>query len=439
MSPSTKPLKGFRDFFPEDLQIQRYIFDTWRKVCLLYGYEEYDGPVLENIELYVHSGADIGETGKDLYHFVDRGGRTVALRPEMTPTVGRMVADHSNNLVKPIRWFSIAQFFRAENPQRGRGREFYQLNCDIFGSDSILADTESLSLSLEIMKAFGATKDQFSLHISDRRFLSPVLLSITEETEIEKIRPLMRMIDASGKHDSGWFTEGLTEMGLKPDSVQACLDLLTGSLPELLVKYPQNPGLVHIEKLLEILTSQGYGDLVQFNPGITRGFDYYTGVVFEMFDKNPQNNRSMFGGGRYDDLLTIFGKPNLPAVGFAPGDITFQLFLEEWGLMPKFEGTSCQVLVTLFPLNQKDLRQKEFELAQQLRASGVAVEMIIDEIPLAKQLGIANKREIPYVCVIGPEEAQKGLVKIKTMANGEEISLNEKEALGHVLKLVSQT
>lgn len=437
MSPSTKPLKGFRDFFPEDLQIQNYIFDTWRKVCILHGYEEYDGPVLENIELYVHSGADIGDTGKDLYHFVDRGGRTVALRPEMTPSVGRMVADRSNSLVKPIRWFSIAQFFRAENPQRGRGREFYQLNCDIFGSNSIFADAELLSLSLEIMKAFGATKDQFSLHISDRRFLSPVLAEITGETNHEKLRPLMRLIDASFKHDQKWFTEALGDIGLNPEAIQSCLDLLNSNLGELTKKYPQNLGLAHIEKLLEILDRRGYGDLVQFNPGITRGFDYYTGVVFEMFDKSEKNNRAMFGGGRYDDLLTMFGKDKMPAVGFAPGDITFQLFLEEWGLLPDLTGSNSQVLVTLFPLDNEDLRKKEFELTQKLRACGIGVEMIIDEIPLAKQLGIANKRGIANVCVIGPEEAKEGLVKIKDMKSGDEVSLPLDEAILHLEKIGS--
>ena len=275
----TDPYKGVRDFYPEDMAIQNYIFNTWRKVAEKFEYVEYGASILEPAELYK------GKTSEEIvndqtFSFTDRGGREVILRPEMTPTLARMIAAERKSLKFPLRWFSIPNVFRYERPQRGRRREHWQLNCDLLGIPGIEADVEIISLAHAILRAFGAEEKDFEIRINSRK-------ALPKGVSMETIR----------KIDKG------EEVGIEvreTDEIRSVLDLL------------EKKGIKN----------------ARFNQKIVRGFDYYTGIVFEVFDTNPHNPRSRLGGGRYDNLLEIFDVDPIPAVGFGMGDITLRDFLE---------------------------------------------------------------------------------------------------------------
>lgn len=279
----TAPYKGVRDFYPEDMAVQNYIFNTWRKMAENFGYVEYGASILEPAELYKSKTSE-EIVNEQTFSFVDRGGRDVVLRPEMTPSLARMVAARRRNLKFPLRWYSIPNVFRYERPQRGRRREHWQLNCDLMGIAGIEADVEIISLAHAIMKSFGAKEEDFSIRISSRK-------ALPDGTNMETIR----------KIDKGEDT------GLEVKETE------------------------EIRSILEKLRDAGITN-AEFDPKIVRGFDYYTGMVFEVFDTHPDNNRSLFGGGRYDNLLEIFGVDPVPTVGFGMGDITMRDFLETHGL-----------------------------------------------------------------------------------------------------------
>ncbi|MEX0932431.1 MAG: ATP phosphoribosyltransferase regulatory subunit [Parcubacteria group bacterium] len=281
----TGPYKGVRDFYPEDMAIQNYIFDTWRKVSKDAGYEEYSASILEPAELY-RSKTSEEIVSEQTFAFTDRGGREVVLRPEMTPTLARMVAGRRRDLKFPLRWFSIPNVFRYERPQRGRRREHWQLNCDLLGISGVEAEVEIITLANSIMKAFGAKNEDFSIRISSRK-------ALPEGTDMDVIR----------KIDKG------EDVGIDIQETE------------------------EIQKIISMLSEAGIDNAV-FDPKIVRGFDYYTGVVFEVFDTDAENNRSLFGGGRYDNLLEVFGVEPVPTVGFGMGDITLRDFLETHKLGP---------------------------------------------------------------------------------------------------------
>ncbi len=298
---STEPYKGVRDFYPEDMVIQNYIFDTWKKVSGSFNYEEYNASPLEPAELYRSKTSD-EIVNEQTFSFVDRGGREVVLRPEMTPTLARMVAGRRKALKFPLRWFSIPNVFRYEKPQRGRKREHYQYNCDLMGIADISAEVETISIMHAIMKAFGAKDEDFQIKVNDRVLLNEKFGS----------QELIRLLDRKNKMSTEEFeTEWRKISGKDFD--------------------PNIEPNENIKNLISKLAEKGIKNVV-FDPTVTRGFDYYTGVVFEVFDTSPENNRSLFGGGRYDNLLEIFGVEPVPTVGFAMGDITLRDFLETHGL-----------------------------------------------------------------------------------------------------------
>ncbi len=412
---TTKPLKGFRDFIPEEWAVQQYIFDIWKNVCESYGYKEYNGPVLESVDIYNKSGDDVGTLGKELYTFKDRGDRQIALRPEMTPTVGRMIAEYGKRYPKPIRWYSIAQFFRAENPQRGRGREFFQLNFDMFGTDSKFADIEILQMAIDIMLAYGADESMFKLYINDRRFMNSFLKSILDNEE--KIIPVIRIMDKRAKLSQEAFNDMLTEIGLDKSQINK-LDEYINLTADDLKNYTNLEGSNELIELLNLLNLTKYGKYCVFNPSLARGFDYYTGMVFEVFDKNPQNNRSMFGGGRYDKLVDLFSSEGVSAVGCAPGDVTARLFLESWNLLPKEFNAKTETYY--LPILTNEGFEKLIVIAQSLREDGKSVIMGVAEESISKALGSANKIKSDYIVIAGEEELSSGQYKIKNMVSGDE-------------------
>lgn len=298
---STECYKGVRDFYPEDMAIQNYIFDTWKEVAKEAGFVEYGASILEPAELYrAKSGEEI--VNEQMFTFIDRGEREVALRPEMTPTLARMVAGQRKSLKFPLRWFSIPNLFRYERPQRGRKREHWQLNCDIVGIGDLSADVEIISLAHAVMKGFGAKDEDFQICVNDRVLLNEKFGS----------SDLIKLLDRKEKMPAPEFEQKWLELSGKEFD-------------------PNITPNETISKLLKELEGRGIKNTV-FTPTVTRGFDYYTGMVFEVFDTHPDNRRSLFGGGRYDNLLEIFGVEPVPTVGFGMGDITIRDFLETHGL-----------------------------------------------------------------------------------------------------------
>ncbi len=419
---SNQEPKGTRDWLPEEFLIRKYIFDTWRRVCLRYGFEEYLTPLVESADIYrAKSGEDIG--GKELVTFTDLGGRELSIRPEMTPSVTRMVTKVYGASPKPLKYFSIANFMRNEKPQRGRNREFWQLNCDIFGSDNKNADIEIMQLALDLMLEFDAPQDSFILSINNRKLIDAVLdLSGAGKLAKEQKTLVVRTLDKWAKLSPEDIKERLSEAGLNEKSAEIINKFMSSrSLDELAEKLPElkgNEGLEETVQVLETLGDLGYSELLEFNPTVIRGFDYYDGLVFEVFDKNPENNRAMFGGGRYNGLAEIFGEKNFPAVGFAPGDETTRLFLESWGLLgPVSQDTPDRYYL---PLLNTDLEVELNKLAKELRGQGKNVLVGFEEQKIGKALEFANKKNINQVIILGEDEAKAGKYKIKNMKSGEE-------------------
>jgi len=428
---SNQPVKGTRDWLPGECAIRHYIFDIWRRTNNLFGYDEYLTPIFESADMYrAKSGEDVG--GKELLIVTDRGGRELAIRPEMTPSVTRMVTQFYQQVSKPVRLFSIANFWRNERPQRGRNREFWQLNTDIFGSESIQADLEIVQLALEIMLAFHPPERSFTLYLNHRHLIDAVLRDIAGVPERMHI-PVVRLLDKYEKLTLEAFQNALADIGLSRDSAAHLTRFMESNNEEaLLSHFPalnEDEGYRQIRQLSMWLQDLGYGEWLGFNPSIIRGFDYYDGMVFEIFDHHPDNNRAMFGGGRYNGLANLFGKQNIPAVGFAPGDETMRLFLENWDLIPD----ALKENVTLYlPLLSKDLVSETSRLSLELRKSGLPVEAGIEVQTMKQALNYANKKKFPCVIIYGSNEAREGIVGLKNMQTGEQTNHSEGSLIDEV-------
>lgn len=408
---STEPYKGVRDFYPEDMHVFTYVLDTMRQVAEQYGYLEYNASVLEPAELYeIKTGEEI--VNEQMYAFTDRGDRRVALRPEMTPTVARMVAKRRFDFGFPVRLYSIPNVFRYERPQRGRLREHWQLNADLFGADSLEADYEIIALAHSVMTAFGASEEDFNICISSRALLE----SIYDHFDLsdQQRHAVSHVLDKKGKISADDF---VSEMRSALGDKQSCTDELTSiidanTIPDAIAQ--QKP-YQDIEQLRTLLTSRGVTN-VTLDISIVRGFDYYTGSVFEVFDTHPENNRSLFGGGRYDNLLDIFDAEPLPAVGFGMGDVTIRDFLTAHDLLPEYTATTDLFLCTVNP-SAISFAQ---ELAGRLRAEHLNVEVNVTDKKVGDQIKVADKHAIPYVICVGEGEMESRTYTIKELATGHE-------------------
>lgn len=432
---SNMPPKGTSDWFPEEYKKRKFIFDTWRKVCLSFGYEEYLTPVIESADVYrAKSGEDVG--GKELMVMTDRAGRELAIRPEMTPSVTRMVSRIYESSPKPLRLFSIANFLRNEKPQKGRNREFWQLNCDIFGSNSLMADVEILQLAIEIMKEFGATKDQFIVYYNDRRLIEAIVTDFLK-ADVSKVAEATRILDKFGKINNDELVLRLKqEVGAKIDNTTILLDFL--NLEEDAFEYvyqnylKENEGIKDLMQIANKLETLGLGEYIKYNPSMVRGFDYYDGMVFEVYDrrdylkrkgelKTEDSFRSLFGGGRYNGLAGIFGGQSFPAVGFAPGDETTKIFLEEYGL---FKNSTSEYKSYYLPVLDEKLTNKILELASILRKSETNVVKVgLDVQRMGKALEQANKMSVDYVVILGENELAEGKYLLKDMKSGEQVEI----------------
>lgn len=417
MALSTQPYKGARDFYPEDKRIQKYIFGKLREVVERFGYEEYDAPILESMDLFLaKSGEEI--VNEQTYAFEDRGGRQVVIRPEMTPTVSRMVAGRRQELGYPLRWYSIPNLWRYERPQKGRLREHWQLNVDIFGVAGVQAELEMIEVVDSIMRRFGAKQEMYSIRLNDRRFMDHLLQKHLGLDEVQS-QSVSKLIDRMHKIDRSDFltqidalcTPSQREAGVVDDLVRV---LEATKLSELPHEIQSHETLNELRAVMDQLHDLGITNVV-FDPTLMRGFDYYTGLVFEMFDTNPENPRALFGGGRYDGLVGLFGVDPVPTVGFGMGDVVLADFLKTHNLLPQL-SPETKVYVAL----AGDVAGKAWRVVSELRNEGVNVAMDISGKSLDKQLKTASKKAVPYVVIIGADELAEGRFKLKNMETGDE-------------------
>ena len=415
---SNQEIKGSKDWTPGEFNIRKYIFDKWRETCLSYGFSEYLTPLLEDANIYrLKSGEDLG--GKELMVFLDQGGRELAIRPEMTPSVVRMVSKIYSSSPKPLRLFSVANFIRNEKPQRGRNREFWQLNCDIFGDNSVLSDLEILRLAIDLILSFNPPKDSFVLKINHRLLIDD-LFDFIEVGKDARVH-VLRLMDKFSKISRKELTSRMTLLGLNESQIAEIIKFSSSDNLENLIKNIPNleksVGFRYLRDILGKIEELSYNQYIKFDSGVIRGFDYYDGLVFEVFDNHPDNNRAMFGGGRYNGLAEIFGVKNFPAIGFAPGDETFKLFLEAWGVLPDFNKNND---IYFFPILSDSLVTESFSLADKLRKGGNKVELGFNFSSITKALEYANKKSFSNIIIFGDEEYKKGVYKVKNMINGEE-------------------
>lgn len=410
---SPQPYKGTRDWYPEDKAVQNYIFSTWKKTVEQFGFKEYGAPLLEPLEVYAAKSGD-ELAGEQTYAFTDRGDRTVAIRPEMTPTVSRMVAARRQELPYPARLYSIANFMRYERPQRGREREFWQLNVDTFGADDVAAEAETLLLADEIMKAFGASTNMYEIRVNSRELIEEMTRQYLGLDEVQAGQ-LVRLIDRKNKLPAEVFVTSVREI-LETDEKVARLEAVFSAdsietLPEGLA---DGAAAGHVRELFAMLSSLGVSS-ARFDVTLMRGLDYYTGTVFEVFDVDPENNRSLFGGGRYDGLVGMFGVEPVSAVGFAPGLTTTELFLRSHNLLPDLRAT-----VDMYVASVGDTALQTLQLAVTLRSRGMSVETDTTGRKFDKLIKMAEKKGATEIVFVGANEIESGEYKAKNLTTGEE-------------------
>ncbi len=411
-------LPGFRDFYPDDFAVRAHIVRTWREVARRYGFQEYDGPPLEPLDLYVEkSGPEIVQ---QLYNFTDKGGREVAMRPEMTPTLARMAGARAGGMRKPIKWFAIPQLFRYERQQRGRLREHFQLNLDILGEEDVSADAELLAAAVDMLRAFGLTADDFVARVSDRRLLRALLLDAGVPED--QLVLTYNIVDKLERETREALSKRLREeAGLSDEATDAVFAIFTHrDFEAVRAAYGGReavaPEIERMAQLFAHLAAMGLGDFVRFDLTIVRGLAYYTGVVFELFDTRGEL-RAICGGGRYDDLLKRVSGTDLPALGFGMGDVVLRELLSDRGLLPETRHTVDFYLVAVTPEERPAL----LALAHRLRGDGHAVEYgLKHQQNLGKQFKAADAVGARRVVVLGPDDLSAGNVVVKEMATGEE-------------------
>jgi histidyl-tRNA synthetase len=399
-----QPVEGTRDFYPDKMRWRNWLFNTCRRVSELYGYEEYDGPFVEYYDLYAaKSGEELA--GGQTYVFESRGGEKLAIRPEMTPTLARMVAAKQNQLRKPVRWYTLPNIWRYERPQRGRKREFYQYNIDILGIESMDAEAEILAVVVEIMKALGLEKGEFVVRTNNRYFLEQLLVQVGIDLALKD--PVYQQIDRIEKLKPEVFRANLENIGLTADQIEKLDSVLRSK------SFGDFPALKELWQKLELY---GIADYVEFDPTIVRGLLYYTGTVFEVWDPSKKFNRAIMGGGRYDNLVTALGGSPLPAVGIAFSDVTIEEMLMQQGKFPELPR-GLDAFVAYYSANERTAAVK---IAADLRAAGLRTEMNLLDVDMGKQLKAASASGARYAVIAAPDELARGEVNFKDLQSREQ-------------------
>ncbi len=414
MKPSIQTVKGTREFYPEEMALRNYLFAKVRAASQAFGYQEWDGPFLETLDLYAaKSGEELVK--KQSFVFNDRGGDEITLRPELTPSLARMIAARQGSLTFPVRWWSFGPFWRYESPQKGRTREFFQWNIDMLGVNSPEADAELLAVAAAFLRSVGLDPQRAAIFVNNRRLMDAQFdaLGIAPEKRLD----VSNLVDRRSKMDPSQWDVNALDLGLNQTQL--------GGLKSLLSDYDlwkQSDELVRLFAALEAL---GVREYVKFDPNIMRGLLYYTGTVFEAFDQTGGVRRAILGGGRYDNLLADVGGQPLSGIGFAMGDVVIGIVLKEAGLLPEFDPTPSSVLVTVF---DEKLWLNSYALASELRGAGLNVIVFPEPAKLPKQFKYADKMKMRVVVTVGPDEAEKGLVAVKNLSNGEQVIVPRAEA-----------
>jgi histidyl-tRNA synthetase len=415
------PVKGTRDFYPPDMAIRNFIIDGWKAVSLRNGFEEYDGPIFEYLKMFQMKSGD--EIVEQLFSLQDRGGRDLAIRPEITPTLARMVNQQINSLPKPIKWFSVPRLCRAERPQKGRFREFFQWNIDIIGIDDVLADAEVIFCAIDYLREIGLTPDDIVVKISSRKMLAAILLSFgLAQNELE---PLYALLDKRSKLPPETFEKLLAENASNENKRTKIIELMNAGTIEQISDFVESSAAAkesvdELRRLFELLEVMGVAAFCKFDIGIVRGLAYYTGVVYEIYDKASEL-RAIGGGGRYDDLLRQFGGPAIPATGVGIGDCVLAILLEEKGLLQK--QLLSHKLDYFVACVDKQFSQEAIQVAVKLRGAGATASFSYKSAGLSKQLKEASIRNAKSCIIIGEEFKKKKLV-VKEMASGKQKSID---------------
>lgn len=410
----TQPYRGTRDFLPEEMSVRTQIFETLFKAVETFGFQRYHGPTLEAAAIYeAKSGEELAN--QQLYRLTDKGGRDLALRPEMTPTVARMIAGNAGKVGLPARWYSHVACFRYERPQRGRVREHFQLNVDLFGNDSADSEVEIFEVVAAIMQALGAPREMYELRVNDRVLIEGALLNHVGVAE-DKLIEASLVIDRWEKVDSEKRAETMTGLGLSAEQQAKLAELLTMDLEA----YRAAAGPEHAERssLAQILSGGMTTAPVVFDPGIVRGLAYYTGTVFEVFDVSPDNRRSIFGGGRYDNLVGLFSNQQISGIGFGMGDVTTWNFLETHGLLPKADIEPRVYAWATDDVYRDALRK----IVADLRAKSVRTIPALQATSMKAGLKQASRQGARYAVALSEHEMAEGRVLVKDLESGEQHS-----------------
>lgn len=407
MADIIKSIKGTRDFYPEEMAIRTWLYANVRSVSESFGYQEYEGPFLESIELYAAKSGD--ELVKEQsFVFPDRGGELIALRPELTPTLARMVAGRQHQLVYPVRWWSFGPFWRYERPQKGRSREFFQWNIDLFGVATPEADAELAAIAAAFFRQVGLTPEQVKILVNNRRLVDAELAAL--DIMIDKRPDVSKWIDRRDKMTQDSWKDYAEDLGLSGIQISSLIAMLDDK-----ERWKKSDELV---KFFEAIEALGCRDYVQYDGNIVRGLDYYTGTVFEAREGSGDIRRSILGGGRYDNLLADVGGDPLPGTGFAMGDMVIALVLEKYGLLSTGEQLSpAQILVTVF---SEETLLDAYALAAKLRQDGLKVAVYPEAVKLGKQFKFGDRMGARVVVILGPDEIEKKKVSIKDLESGQQ-------------------
>lgn len=416
-------VKGARDFYPAQMRVRNFLLEHIREVSKRFGYEEYDGPFLEKIDLYAaKSGEELVK--EQAFVFPDRGGDLITLRPELTPSLARMVAEKQNELVYPLRWWSFGPFWRYEKPQKGRTREFFQWNIDLIGFDTPIADAELLCICATFLKDLGLQPTQVKILVNHRQLMDSEIASMGINAEQKK--KLMKLIDRIDKLPAEVWDSMVMETGVTKEQLALVRGLLNNA--EL---WRKSDDLV---KVFEIVRSMGLEEYVEFNPRIIRGLDYYTGIVFEAWDVGG-DGRAVLGGGHYDNLVNDVGGEPLPGVGFAMGDVMIGVLLEKYGCIKMQQQTEIQALVTFF---DESTASNSFRVLQELHNHNIKAVIYPQFAKLQKQMKYADRMGIPVVILIGPSEVETHTVTIKDLKAGSQVTVPSTQMIEVIRRIVAQ-
>ncbi|MBN2115957.1 MAG: histidine--tRNA ligase [Anaerolineales bacterium] len=422
MKTTIPTVKGTRDFYPEEMAVRAWLLGKIRKVSEMYGYQEYEGPFLERLDLYAaKSGEEL--VNKQSYVFEDRGGDRITLRPELTPSLARMVAQRQNELAFPARWWMFGPFWRYERPQKGRTREFFQWNIDMLGANTPECDAEMIAIAVSLFRELGLPADKVRIAVNSRKLLNDELAALGMPEDLRK--EVIHIIDRRDKLPPKDWEDYVLGTGITTGQMQGIYIMLKDE--QLWQKSEE------LRRVFAVLDQMGMSEYVEFDPGVIRGLDYYTGVVFEA--QARAGGRAIFGGGHYDNLISAVGGNQLPATGFAMGDVMITVLLKEYGLIPDLQLVPADVFITAF---DEDSLADSFALSAELRAAGLKVVVYPEAVKLQKQLKFADRMGIRFVVIAGPDERAAGQVTVKDLLSRTQETVDRASAASAIRKMLAQ-